>query len=246
LRAAANMHLIAVDRGAKIGECALEDDGPVDLAVSVRKKQPLHRGVGIEDAWLFAAAVETQVERVERSNGASVEHLGAPCPQVFFAPPQKRLGDVGLVWTGPHYHHRGHSQIGGQRTLILGWAEAAMDEALQFTVAVDRQPQSLPVEVRLVENELLEFRCRQRLDQRSAICAAPPQFGHKRRISIAKRSIVDQGAYPQATMLVDFPILRRWCEVSLLHHDSKTNKRITRRRVQFASVSWGKRDDSSC
>ncbi len=84
-RAAAQLHLLPIDERAKAGHFAVQDDRAVDLSIAGRAEKHLLLRIGIQNARHFAAAVQTQVECVQRPHAAAVQHLGAFGPQIRLA-----------------------------------------------------------------------------------------------------------------------------------------------------------------
>src|SRR5207249_4189359 len=91
-----------VEQLERLVELLLQDADGVRNAVAVAEQERLGQGVAAEEARRLAAAVEAEVERVERPVLAGVKGLGAVLLEVGFAELQEVRTDAAALVRGPY------------------------------------------------------------------------------------------------------------------------------------------------
>ena len=112
LRAAANLHLLPVDRGPKAGQLAVQNQRPVDLAIIGLAESREHRRIGLQNAGQFAAAEKSPIKWRQRANAAAVDHFRTPPPQILLGQIQQPGRDGRLLGMSHDQQHRNHPKLG--------------------------------------------------------------------------------------------------------------------------------------
>src|SRR5215207_7478058 len=86
-------------------------------------------GVAHEHAGQFASAVQAEIERVERSNAAGVNHLRAALAEVILGVCEKFAGQRALAMVAANHQLVGCADVGGYCALFIVSSESGMDEA---------------------------------------------------------------------------------------------------------------------
>ncbi len=107
----------------------MQDPHAIDLAVAGAGERLLHDDVGLQHAGDLAAAVEAEVERVERIDPAAVDDAGAAAAQVAFAGRQQILSKAGVVATALDHQQVGRAQAEVNRRFVVGRAKPGVGKA---------------------------------------------------------------------------------------------------------------------